>query len=323
MISTSTLPKVAVVGAGRVGSTCAFTLMIRNLAGEIAIANRTVERAMGEALDIYHGVPLLNTTYITYGGFEACEGAEVVVVTLGAAQKPGETRLELTRRNAEIFREVIPRVAEHAPDSILLIVSNPVDVLTYLAIEYSGFPSSRVIGSGTVLDTARLRFEMRQLDPADTIDFRDMNAYVLGEHGDSEVIPLSIASIGGLMLEPVVPELVEGGKEEAEELVDTVKKNVREAAYEIIKYKGSTHYGVAICVARIVEAILFDQRSVLTVSSLIQGEYGIEDVCLSLPCVVGREGIIWRIEPDLNEEEEGALRASAAKLREAIEAATS
>lgn len=314
MESTRTLPKVAVVGAGRVGSTCAYTLMISNLAGEIAIANRTVDRAKGEALDISHGVPLLNTTSITYGGFECCEGAEVVVVTLGVAQRPGETRLELARRNVDIFREVIPEVADYAPDSVLLIVSNPVDVLTYLSIGISGFPSGRVIGSGTVLDTARLRFEMRGTE----VDFRDINAYVLGEHGDSEIMPLSITSIGGLMLKSGLAEYFESD-EDYEETVDDVKTKVRNAAYEIINCKGSTHYAIGVCVARIVEAILLDQRSVLTVSSLLEGEFGIRDVCLSLPCIVGRQGVIDRISPSLNDEEIAELRASAEKLREAIE----
>ena len=315
MISTYTLPKIAVVGAGRVGSTCAFTLMMHNLAGEIAIANRTVEQAKGEALDIAHGVPLLNTTRITYGGYEACEGAGVVVVTIGAAQKPGETRLELTQRNVTIFREVIPQIAQYAPDSILLIVSNPVDVLTYLTIELSGFPSSRVIGSGTVLDTARLRFEAQKTDPC---DFRDIHAYVLGEHGDSEVIPWSIVTIGGLALAPKAAEYF-GGEERAKALMAEIDDNVRNAAYEVIRCKGSTHYAVSVCVARIVEAIVKDQRSVLTVSSLLEGEFGIRDVCLSLPCVVGKEGVLGRISPSLDEKESELLRASANQLRNVID----
>lgn len=319
MRSTRTLPKVAVVGAGRVGSSCAFALMIDNLADEIAIANRNVDRARGEALDIAHGVPLLNTTKVTYGGYECCEGADVVVVTVGAAQKPGESRLELTRRNVEIFREVIPQVSRYAPASVLVIVSNPVDVLTYISIELSGFPGSRVIGSGTVLDTARLRFEMWETDP---VDFRDMNAFVLGEHGDSEVIPWSTASIGGMMLDPLGAEYF-GGEEKVREIKAAIEEKVKNSAYEIIRCKGSTHYAVSICVCKIVETILLDQRSVLTVSSLLEGEFGISDVCLSLPCVVGKEGVIGRISPTINEEEAEALRKSAKVLREVIDQVTS
>jgi len=315
MISTYTLPKIAVVGAGRVGSTCAFTLMMNNLAGEIALANRTVEKAKGEALDIAHGVPLLNTTRIVYGGYECCQGAHVVVITIGAAQKPGETRLELIQRNAAIFRETIPQIARYAPDSILLIVSNPVDVLTYLTIKFSGFPSQRVIGSGTVLDTARLRFEMQKTDPC---DFRDINAYVLGEHGDSEVIPWSIVSIGGMLLDPRAVEYF-GSEEKVKALKAEAEGNVRNAAYEVIRCKGSTHYAVSVCVARIVEAIIRDQRSVLTVSTLLEGEFGINDVCLSIPSVVGKEGIIMRLNPSLNEKEIDQLRASASAVRKVID----
>jgi L-lactate dehydrogenase len=186
------LPKVAVIGAGRVGSTTAFTLMVRGLAGEIVICNRNVDRAKGEALDIAHGVPLLNTTKISYGDYEACAGADVVVLTLGAAQKPGETRLELVKRNADIFREVVPQIVKAAPDAVLLIVSNPVDVLTYLTTKVAGLPAGRVFGSGTVLDTARARFEIARFEPC---DMRDLQVFVLGEHGDSEVIPWSIYQV--------------------------------------------------------------------------------------------------------------------------------
>jgi L-lactate dehydrogenase len=312
--STRTLPKVAVVGAGNVGSTCAYTLMLSSLTGEVAIANRTAERARGEALDISHGVPLLNTTTVTHGGYEVCEGAEVVVVTVGAAQEPGETRLELTRRNADIFRDAIPRIATIAPGAVLLIVSNPVDVLTYLSVGLSGFPGSRVIGSGTVLDTARLRYELRVLE----VDCRDIEAFVLGEHGDSEVLPLSIVTIGGLRLESILHELFES-EEEAGRNIEDIKNRVRNAAYEIIECKGSTYYAIGVCVTRIVEAILLDQRSVLTVSSLLSGEFGIGDVCLSLPCIVGRGGALERICPSLNEREIEELRGSAAELRKAIE----
>ncbi|MCK4716980.1 MAG: L-lactate dehydrogenase [Candidatus Marinimicrobia bacterium] len=315
MKSTRMLPKIAVVGAGNVGATCAFTLMMHDLAGEIALINRTVDKAKGEALDIAHGVPLLNTTKITYGGFECCEGAHIVIITIGAAQKPGETRLKLIQRNTAIFNEAIPQIVKYAPDSILIIVSNPVDVLTYLAIKLSGFPSSRVIGSGTVLDTARLRVEMQKTDPC---DFRDMNAYVIGEHGDSEVIPMSIVSIGGLFLEPLGAEYF-GGEEKAKEIIAEIGSNVRNAAYEIIRCKGSTYYAVSVCVTKIVESIIKDNRSVLTVSTLLEGEFGISDVCLSLPCIVGKEGVVTRISPSINEKEIEALRASAKSLRKVID----
>ena len=315
MISTRTLPKVAVVGAGRVGATCAYTIMMRNLAGEIALANRNVDKAKGEALDIAHGVPLLNTTKITYGGFENCKDADVVVITIGAAQKPGESRLNLIQRNAAIFREVIPQITNHAPDSILLIVSNPVDILTYLTIKFSKFPSERVIGSGTVLDTARLRVEMQKTDPCDS---RDIHAYVLGEHGDSEVIPWSIASIGGVLLDPLGAEYL-GGEGEVKRIKAETAKNVKSAAYEIIRCKGATNFAVSVCVARIVESILKDQRSILTVSSLLNGEFGINDVCLSIPCIIGRQGILVRMTPTLNEQETKALLNSAQQLKNIIE----
>ena len=301
--------KVAVVGAGKVGSTFAYALLLDGLVGEIVLIDIDRQRAEGEAMDLNHAMPLSHPTRIWAGDYPDCAGADVVVVAAGTAQRPGETRLDLVKRNAAIFKDIIPCITAHNTAGILLIATNPVDVLSYVTWKVSGFPSQRVIGSGTVLDTARFRYLLGEhlgVDP------RSVHAHVIGEHGDSEVPIWSLAAVAGMHLDDFCRrencDLGPQGRAH-------ISEQTRDAAYEIIQRKGATHYAVAVGLLRIVESILRDQHTVLAVSSLVPGYYGIEDVYLSLPAVVGRGGVERVLHLPLNEQETEALRKSAAVLR--------
>jgi len=301
--------KVAVVGTGLVGSTFAYALLLNGLVGEIVLLDLNRQRAEGEAMDLNHAAPLSNPVRVWAGDYADLAGADVVVVSAGTAQKPGETRLDLVKRNATIFRDIIPRIATHNPTGILLIATNPVDVLSYVAWKASGFPSRRVIGSGTILDTARFRYllgEQLQVDP------RSVHAHIIGEHGDSEVPVWSLANVAGMRLNEFCSrEKLKLGPEDRERIF----QQTRDAAYEIIQRKGATYYAVAVGLLRIVESILHDQRTVFSVSSLVPGYYGIEDVYLSLPAVIGQGGVERVLHLPLSEQETVALRQSATVLR--------
>jgi L-lactate dehydrogenase len=301
--------KIAVVGAGEVGSTFAYALLLNGLVGEIVLIDVDRERAEGEVMDLNHAVPLSNPVRIWAGDYPDCAGADVVVVAAGTAQRPGETRLDLVKRNAAIFQNIIPRIAAHNRTGILLIATNPVDVLSYVAWQVSGFPAQRVIGSGTVLDTARFRYLLSEhLD----VDPRSVHAYVIGEHGDSEVAVWSLANMAGMRLDDFCRrEDCDLGTETRERIF----KQTRNAAYEIIQRKGATHYAVAAGLLRIVESILRNQHTVLAVSSLVPGYYEIEDVYLSLPAVIGRRGVERVLYLPLDGQETEALHKSAAVLR--------
>ena len=304
--------KVAVIGAGNVGATFAFALVLDGLVGEIVLIDIDRERAEGEAMDISHAAPLSNPVRVWAGDYSDCAGADVVVVTAGTAQRPGETRLELVKRNAEIFGAVIPSITAHNETGVLLIATNPVDVLSYVAWKLSGFPSKRVIGSGTVLDTARFRYllsEYLDLDP------RNTHAYVIGEHGDSEVPVWSLANVAGMRLEEYCRR---AQCEIDDEVRSRISHQVRDAAYEVIERKGATYYAVSVGLVRIVEAIMRDQRTVLTVSNLATGHYGIDDVYFSLPAVIGRRGVEQVVDLALIDEETAALEESAQVLHQAI-----
>lgn len=308
--------KVAVVGAGNVGATFAYALVLNGLVGEIVLMDIDRERAEGEAMDINHSVPLSNPVRVWAGDYADCAGADVVVVTAGTAQRPGETRLELVKRNAKIFGDVIPSITEHNHTGILLIATNPVDVLSYAAWKLSGFPSKRVIGSGTVLDTARFRYllsEHLDLDP------RNVHAYVVGEHGDSEVPIWSLANVAGMRLEEYCQR---AQCDIGDDVRERISHQVRDAAYEVIERKGATYYAVGVALVRIVEAILRDQRTVLSVSNLVPGYYGIEDVYFSLPAVIGREGVEQVVQLALAEEEIAALETCAGVLHGVLEELT-
>lgn len=306
----STARRIAIVGAGAVGSTLAYALLIRGTAGEIVLIDVNRTKAEGEAMDLGHGLPFVRPVEVHAGDYADCAGADIVIITAGAASRPGETRLDLAARNADIFRQIVPQIVQYNRQGVLLVVTNPVDVLTYLTLQLAERPAGQVIGSGTVLDSARLRYLLAghcEVDP------RNLHAHVIGEHGDSEVPVWSLANIAGTRLAEYCLVCGRGCVADQKE---SIFRQVREAGYEVIQRKGATYYAVGLATASIVESILRDQRSVLPVSSLMQGQYGLRDVCLSLPALVGRAGVLKLLELPLNAEELAGLRRSAAVLQE-------
>jgi L-lactate dehydrogenase len=304
--------RVAVVGTGAVGSTFAFSLLLSGLAAEIVLIDANARKAEGEAMDLMHAVPFARNTRIWAGTLDDCAGAAITVISAGAAQKPGESRLDLVRKNAAIFGEIVPAVAQANPDGIILVATNPVDVLAYLTFRISGLPSARVIGSGTILDTARFR---AMLADYYGVDPRSVHAHIAGEHGDTEVPVWSLANIAGM---PLADFAIANGMEHDPARLREIFEATRDAAYRIIELKGATYYAVAAGLLRIVEAILRDQSTVLSVSSLICDYYGIDDIYLSVPTVVGRGGVERTLRLALSAEEASGLRRSAGLLREAI-----
>ncbi len=304
--------RIAVVGTGNVGATFAYALLQSGLAGEIVLIDHNHAKAEGEAMDLNHAVPLTHSTRIWAGDYADCKGAAVTVITAGTSQKPGETRLDLVHRNYEIFKTIIPQVVSHNPQGILLIASNPVDILSYAAWKISGLPHNRVIGSGTILDTARFRFALSQHVG---VDARSVHAYIIGEHGDSEVPAWSLAHIAGMDLQDYCRA---NCRNYEPKIFEKIFHNTRDAAYEIIQRKGATYYAIASGLVRIVEALLRGQETVLSVSTLIQGYYGIDDVYFSLPCVIGHNGIKQVMHLTLNEKEQSGIRNSARVLKEIL-----
>lgn len=308
--------KTGVVGSGFVGSTAAYALVMRGVGRRLVLVDQNRARAESEADDILHAVPFANPLEVTAGDYADLTGCRVVIVSAGVGQKPGETRLQLLSRNAEVFKQVIPNILQNAPDAILLIATNPVDVMTHIAARYAGefgVPSSRVIGSGTTLDTARLRSLIgRQLN----VDSQHIHAYVLGEHGDSEVIPWSLVTVGGIPLEEFCSE---GDISICPDDYAAIDERVRRAAYHIIEGKGATYYGIGSAIARIVEVILQDERSILTVCTPMENVAGVNDVTVSLPNLVGGEGIRKTFFPNLSEKETELLYASAQVVRSVID----
>jgi L-lactate dehydrogenase len=303
--------KVVVVGAGQVGATICFALTMSSLASTIVLVDVNSELAEGHAMDLNHGLSFVSPTKIYAGNYSDCKGADIVVVTAGAAQQPGETRLDLVRKNTEIFKDIIPKITAHEPKT-LLIVSNPVDILTYVALKVSHFTMNRVIGSGTTLDTARFRF---LLSRHCRVDPRNVHAYIIGEHGDSELPVWSQANIAGLALENHCPVCERNcSPKERDEIFHQVKN----AAYDIISRKGYTNFAIALAVERIAGSILRDENSVLTVSTLINNYYDISDVCLSIPTIVNMNGILKHIDINLDEAERHKLRTSAETLKKII-----
>ncbi len=300
---------VAVVGTGHVGATFAYALLMSGLAAEIVLINRNRESAEGEAMDLTHAVPFATPTLVRSGEYPDCAGASIVVLTAGTAQGGAGSRLDLVEENGRIFREIVPAVVEQNRDAILLIASNPVDSLTYAAWKLSGLPPGRVIGSGTILDTARLRALLgRHLD----VDPRDVDAFVVGEHGDSQVPVWSAASVCGQPIE----RFAAVGARYDDATRQEIARETRDAGPAVAERKGATYYGVATGLLRIVEAILRDERSLLTVSTVQAGDGTRGEVALSLPCIVGRHGVERIIAPDLDVDERAALEASIKVLRE-------
>lgn len=301
--------KIAIVGAGRVGSTLAYTLAGAGIAREIVLIDNDRDRAEGEAMDLAHAAPFHAPVRIAAAGLAATAGATVAVITAGAAQRPGESRPALLRRNTAVLESIVPEIARINPDGLLLIATNPVDALTYAALRLSRLPASRVFGSGTVLDTARLRSE---LAAHYAVDGRNVHAYVLGEHGDSEFVAWSTASLANVQLYKFCR--LTGMCCDPQDMA-AIEQRVRTAAYEIIRRKGATNFAIAAALTRIIEAVVRDQASVLTVSTMVEGHYGINDVCLSLPAVIDRSGVRQVIPIPLSDEETESLVRSAAAVR--------
>ena len=304
--------KVAIVGAGNVGATAAYALLLSGLAAEIVLIDANKKRAEGEAMDLAHAVPFSRPTKVWAGDYEDCAGAVITILAAGTGQRPGETRLDLAKRNGAIFAEIVPKVAGANPDGIILVATNPVDVLTHAAWRISGLSASRVFGSGTTLDTGRFR---SLLGDHFGVDPRSVHAFIIGEHGDSEVPVWSSANVAGVGLEDLARAREIAFEPEDRERIFS---QTRDAAYAIIERKGATFYAVAVALLRIVEAVIRDQRTVLSVSSVVGGKpYRLGEVCLSLPSIVGAGGVEEVLPLRLDAEEEQALRRSAAIVREA------
>jgi L-lactate dehydrogenase len=308
--------KIGIVGCGMVGSTSAYALVMSGVGREIVLVDLNRARAEAEANDLYHAVPFAHPLTVRAGDYPDLDAAQVVVIAGGVAQKPGETRLQLLQRNGDVFRQIVPSVLRHAPDAVLLVVTNPVDIMTHLAAHFAagfGVPHTRVLGSGTTLDTARFR---TLLGRHFGVDPHHVHAYVLGEHGDSEVLAWSQATIAGLSLDEFAKV---HGKPLTGADRQQIDENVRRAAYQIIAGKGATYYGIGSAVARIVDVLLHDQRAILTICVRIAGVPDCDGLTLALPHLVGGEGALATIPLPLDTTEREALRRSAGILREALE----
>ena len=305
--------KVAIIGSGFVGSTTAYTMMIDGVVSEIVVVDLNKNKAEGDVLDMNHGMSFVSPVKIYAGEYSDIKGSDIVIITAGVAQKEGETRTALLKRNIKVFDAIIDSMLPYLDeDTLVLVVTNPVDVLTYYTIKKSGLPAHRVLGSGTVLDTSRLKF---LLSEHTGIDSRNVHTYVLGEHGDTEVPAFSLTTIAGMSVDDYCQSC---GECETHTNMDDIAEKVKNAAYEIIEKKGATYYAVALAVDRIVDSILRNENSILTVSSLVEDKYGISDVCLSLPTIVNRRGIEKQLVVPLSAEEEDALRKSAESLKAQI-----
>jgi L-lactate dehydrogenase len=304
--------KISIIGAGNVGATFAYALLLSGLSSEIVLIDQNTSKAEGEAMDLNHAVPLAHPTRISSGSYKDCAGSAVTVITAGSAQKPGESRLDLVKRNAAIFKSIIPEIVSSNPDGILLIATNPVDILSQLSLTLSGLPDNRVFGSGTILDTARFRYLLSQHF---NLDARSIHAFIIGEHGDSEVPVWSLANVAGMPIEQFC-QANGCGCNQADR--DLIFQQTRDAAYKIIELKGATYYAIASGLVRIVESILRDQNTILSVSTHLTGQYGLQDVFLSLPCVINRTGIDCIVQLPLNQLEVEALSRSARALQDVL-----
>lgn len=302
--------KAAVIGCGFVGSATAFTLMQSRLFSELVLLDVNMEKADGEAKDIAHGIPFAGQMKIYAGTYDDAADAAIIIITAGANQKPGETRLDLVQENTAIYQSIIPEIVKRDFGGILLIVSNPVDILTYVALKLSGLPENRVLGSGTVLDTARLKYALGEHLG---VDSRSVHSFIIGEHGDSEIAAWSSTNVSGIPLNDFCEMR---GHFNHDAAMDAIAEKVKNSAYEIISKKQATYYGIAMSVKRICECIVRNERSILPVSAMMHGEYGIEDITLSMPAIVGIGGVETHVPIALSEEEAEKLVESAKKLKE-------
>ena len=305
--------KVVIIGSGYVGSTIAYTLAVKGLFEDIGIIDLDKDKAEGDALDISHGVSFTKPVRVTSGGYELCKNTDMIIITAGVNQKKGESRIELLKRNAEVFRSITENIKRNAcGEPIVLVVSNPVDVLTYMTHKYLGFTRGRVFGSGTVLDTSRMKYLLGEYTG---VDMRNIHTYIIGEHGDSEVAAWSTTSIAGLLPSEFCERFGGCGERSIFEIPELVKK----AAYDVIDKKGATYYAIALATARICEAVFGDERSILTVSSVLEGEYSLSGVALSVPSIVGGNGVESVVEIPFDKREIDGLYNSAAIMKEQAE----
>ncbi len=306
------IQKAAIIGCGFVGSSSAFSLISKGLFSELVLVDANKEKAEGEAMDLSHGRPYVAPVKIYAGDYDDIADCGLIIITAGANQKPGETRLDLVNKNVAIFKSIIPEITKRNFEGKLMIVANPVDILTYVALKLSGYPKERVFGSGTVLDSARFRY---LLGEHLQVDSKSVHAVIIGEHGDSELAVWSGANVAGIQVNDFC-EL--RGHYAHEESMERIYQTVRDSAYEIIKKKGATYYGVAMAVGRIAEAVMKNSHSVLPISSLLEGQYGIEDVCISVPTIVSENGAEQILEIPLSEDELEKLQNSARELHKVL-----
>ncbi|KAA0565067.1 L-lactate dehydrogenase [Bacillus sp. CH30_1T] len=306
--------KVALIGTGFVGSSYAFALLNQGIANEIVMIDLNKEKADGDARDLNHGLAFASPMKISAGGYSDCKDADLVVITAGANQQPGETRLDLVEKNVKIFKNIVDSVMNSGFNGIFLVATNPVDILTYSTWKFSGLPKERVIGSGTILDTARLRYLVGEHFDIDT---RNIHAYIMGEHGDTEFPVWSHTTVGASHLS----ELIDLHQDDVQKQLDDIFVNVRDAAYHIIERKGATYYGIAMGLARITKAIFNNENSILTVSALLDGEYDQEDIYIGVPAIINGEGIRKVVELPLNDKERTQFAHSAEMLKNVMKKA--
>lgn len=305
--------KVVIVGAGAVGSTFAYALAQKGIADQICLIDANADFAKGQALDLAHGLPFYPAVQIRAGDKRDYADAQVIVVTAGAKQVPGESRLNLLQRNTAIIESIVDEIVEQKSQAVLVLATNPVDILTYVALKRSGWSKGRVIGSGTVLDSARFRYLISQHCK---VDVGNVHAYILGEHGDSEVAAWSMTHVAGVPIDNYCPQCGKCSNWHGER--ERIVQQVKESAYHIINYKGATYFGIGMSLVRIVGTILQDRNSVLTVSTYLEGEYGLHDVCLGIPSIIGQGGVKRIVETELYPEEQTALERSAQTLKDGI-----
>ena len=308
--------KITVIGAGSVGAAITNDIMVQGIASEVVLIDINQQKAFGEALDIYQGAPFCSPAIIRCGEYADAEGSDIVIITSGVPRKPGQTRLELAQTNVDILKSITPQIVKYAPDAIYILVANPVDILTYVFTKISGIPENRIIGSGTVLDTSRLQSELAKRF---FISPKNVHAHVYGEHGDSSFVPWSLATIANNKIDDYKYNVSDNSRINWNSDYEEVEQFVKTSGAQVIKAKGATFYAVAISVCHICKCILHGAGTALTVSTMMHGEYGVDDVCLSTLALVGKNGVQAKVHTPLNEEENAKMQNSANKLREIID----
>ncbi|MEA4852976.1 MAG: L-lactate dehydrogenase [Christensenella sp.] len=308
--------KVTIIGAGNVGATITYTMAVTGLASEVVMVDINTEKALGEAMDVRQGTPFCAPIKIYAGTYRDAKDSDVVIITSGVPRKPGQSRIDLAQTNVDTIKKLAPEIVKYAPNALYILVSNPVDILTYTFCKVSGLPENRIVGSGTILDTARLRSRLAEYL---SISQKNIHAYVLGEHGDSSFVPWSIAQVGAINFLDYEKGFHYNGLLHPEINTNEIEQYIRTSGGKIIERKGATFFAIAISVCTIVECMFGSTNTAMTVSSMLHGEFGIEDVCLSIPFIVGPEGVCGNILPPLTDEEIGKLRHSADVLKNVIQ----